>query len=98
MTSWHVETNKHPTVDGQRWGAVVAHRHPFGGGGRPPAGLSEITWIGPEGLDSARLLASAPRLLAALKDAIAVCEVENVTFLGIDEWRAAVAQVEGEKP
>ncbi len=95
---WHVETNKHPTLDGQRWGAVTAYRHPAGGGGRPPDGISEITWTGAEGLANARLLAAAPRLLAALQDAITACDMSKIKLLGMDEWRAAVAQVEGEKP
>lgn len=44
--------------------------------------------------ERARLLRANGSLLAALRDAVTACDMHNITFLGMDRWRDAIAEAE----
>lgn len=64
---WHVQTAAVP-AGGERWGAVVARRHPAGGAGSYPRGMT-TTWKGDDGYANAAFIAAARTAMPSLLDA-----------------------------
>ena len=64
---WHVSTNRHPTTRGEQWGSVDAKRHPAGGAGSYPDGMT-ITWEGARGKANAKRVALVPEMETLLRD------------------------------
>ena len=66
---WHVVQNKHPSTDGQPWGAVEAKLHPMGGSGQYPTGMT-ITWKGYDGKATAQFIVTAVNSHDGLMEAL----------------------------
>lgn len=66
---WTVFQNRHPESDGRSWGVIEARRHPFGGAGQMPAGMT-ITWHGAEGRENAEMIVRAVNAHEELVDAL----------------------------
>lgn len=103
-TTWSVFTNRHPETNGSPWGCIEAVKHPMGGAGSSPSGMSAMTWSGESGRTNADLIVAAvnalPALLAvaeAVRDALADM-AENLDSTVNDQikdrFRTALANLE----